>query len=334
MQQVSADASRRDFRDAVPHPRHRQWAVLAAVPLVVSAALLCVFPSAASNAFSRFIAPWRPVPRYTFTTIEQLPEQLIVPHGEPVTFTVRLRDDSQRQPTAATAQIGLQPPISADLQGAAYELALPAQIDEAWLSLRVGDVREELRVVPMLRPELASIEAQVKLPAYLERPEPLRKDIRGGALSIVKGSVATLSAVANRPLSSATINDQAAVPAGETIASEPLPIEESQKVVLEWKDRYGLAGLEPFSVAIVARDDETPSISCEDLPRQKVILVSESLNFKARAQTILASRSWASNGRAWINRPPRNLPRGNKRSPPAAAIGKSSSWPAPSAQRS
>src|SRR4029079_18527783 len=69
---VAAEAAQRDFRDAVPRPRHRLWIGLAAAPLAVAVALLLIYPAAAMNAWSRFIAPWRPVPRYTFATIEPL----------------------------------------------------------------------------------------------------------------------------------------------------------------------------------------------------------------------------------------------------------------------
>ena len=51
-----------------------------------------------------------------------------------------------------------------------------------------------------------------------------------------------------------------------------------------WQDEFGLAGKEPFLLSINGRDDEAPSMSCEDLPRQKVVLDSETLQFKVKAQ--------------------------------------------------
>src|SRR5436190_16865087 len=60
---VAAEASQRDFRDAVPAPRHRLWLSLAAIPAAVVVLLVTMYPAAASNAWSRFMAPWRPMPR-------------------------------------------------------------------------------------------------------------------------------------------------------------------------------------------------------------------------------------------------------------------------------
>ena len=51
-----------------------------------------------------------------------------------------------------------------------------------------------------------------------------------------------------------------------------------------WRDTFGLEGKEPFTLAITGRDDEAPSLACENLPRQKVVLDSEQLSFKVHAQ--------------------------------------------------
>ena len=61
-------------------------------------------------------------------------------------------------------------------------------------------------------------------------------------------------------------------------------IEGSRKIEFRWQDKFGLAGKEPFSLAITAARTRPPSLTCEDLPRQKVVLDSEQLSFKVRAQ--------------------------------------------------
>ena len=61
-------------------------------------------------------------------------------------------------------------------------------------------------------------------------------------------------------------------------------IEGSRKIEFRWEDKLGLAGKEPFSLAVTAREDEAPSLATEDLPRQKVVLDTEQLSFKVRAQ--------------------------------------------------
>ena len=95
---------------------------------------------------------------------------------------------------------------------------------------------------------------------------------------------ATFTATASRELQSAQVDGQSRSPAGAAISSPPVPIDGSRKLEFRWQDRFGLAGKEPFTLSITAREDEAPSLSCEDLPRQKVVLDTELLSFKVRAQ--------------------------------------------------
>ncbi|MGH7136074.1 MAG: hypothetical protein ACREHD_10060 [Pirellulales bacterium] len=208
--QVARQASNHDFRNAVPKPRHRQWGWALTVPALLALATAALAPAAAGNAWLRLLAPWRPTPRYTFAAVEMLPERLVVPHGEPFTFAVNLADQSRWRPAKAVAQYGEQSPIAAALADGGYRFDLPAQIDAGWLSLRVGDAAHEVRVEPTLRPELTTIEAHVKLPDYLGRPAEIKRDVRGGALSVVTGSTVSVAATANRELAAATVNGKAA----------------------------------------------------------------------------------------------------------------------------
>ncbi len=290
IQQVAGDAARRNFREAVPNPRHRAWAWAAALPLAAAVVLLALFPSAAINAWSRFMAPWQPIPRYTFTALEELPDTLIVPHGEPVTVTVRLRDDSRRRPRG-TVQLGSQPPVEAELHDGVYEFSLPSQIAPDSLHVRIGDARQTVELEPMLRPELTDVTAAVTLPEYLGRPEKLEKDVRGGALTVVRGSTATFAITASRDLATATVDDDTLSPSGPSLATVPVNIDESREFTFDWRDKFGLAGREPFTIAITAQDNAPPSLACDSLPRQKVVLVSETLSFKVRADRRLRRQS-------------------------------------------
>ena len=282
--QVASEAKKRDFRDAVPNPRHRLWAWMAAVPTVIAIAVLVMFPSAAANAWWRFLAPWQPIPRYTFTAIEQIPQRTIVPHGEPFDISVGLLKNSSWQPSSGTARLGGQMPVSAQLCNGRYEFSLPTQIEPGWLKLYIGDARQQTRIEPMLRPELSDVTATVTLPKYLGREQALEKDLRGGTLTVLIGSTARFSFRANRDLSTALIDDQAVNTDGTNVTSFPVEVNSSRKLVLKWKDKFDLMGQEPFTVSINALEDDAPSISCEDLPRQKVVLDSETLNFTLRAQ--------------------------------------------------
>lgn len=281
--QVAKAAATRDFTDSVPRPRHRLFSSLAAVPVAAAVVALALVPAAAENAWWRFLAPWQRVSRYTFTWVSQLPERLVVAHGEPIQISVKLAKDSPWRPALGTGQLGVQPPVSAELRDGRYEFALPPQIEAGMFALQVGDARQTIQIEPMLRPELTTMTAEVTLPAYLERRKPVSRDVRGGSVSLLTGSRVTFAVTANRPLAKGFVDGQKTRPAGAVLASQPLQVEESRKVEFRWQDEFGLAGLQPFSVSITARDDEPPSVVGEGLPRQKVVLDSELLRFQLRA---------------------------------------------------
>ena len=284
IREVAHDARRRDFRDAVPNPRHRLWTGMVAVPLVIALAVLAVFPAAAANAWQRFLLPWKNAPRYTFTMLEPVPAKIVVPHGEPFSVTLDLTKNTVWHPTQGTAQLAAQHPVVASLRDNRYEFELPPQIDPGWLEIKIGDSINRVKIEPTLRPELTSVVASVTLPDYLGRPEGERKDVRGGAVSLVLGSMATFTATASRDLQSAQVDGQSLATAGSEITSSPAKVDGSRKMEFRWKDKFGLAGKEPFVLSVTGREDEAPSITCEDLPRQKVVLDTELLSFKIRAQ--------------------------------------------------
>jgi hypothetical protein len=98
VRQVAEDAQKRDFRDSVPNARHRLWIALALVPLATSIVLVAIFPAAGVNAWARLLAPWRATPRYTFANVEQLPDPVVVAHGEPISLAVRLAEKTVTKP--------------------------------------------------------------------------------------------------------------------------------------------------------------------------------------------------------------------------------------------
>ncbi len=87
IEQVAFDSQKRDFRDAVPAPRHRPgwrpWSSRRAIARRCSS----ICPDAASNAWARLVGPWTNTPRYTFAALERCPPGIVVAHGEP--FRVR-----------------------------------------------------------------------------------------------------------------------------------------------------------------------------------------------------------------------------------------------------
>lgn len=287
IQQVANVASQRNLNDAAPRSTHRLRLGLAAVAGVIVAVLGVTVPDATRNAWARVLMPWKDTPRYTFTKVAPLPDRLVVPYGESYKIVVQLADATAWRPDESQVHVAGQQPASAKLRDGAYQFTMPGQIDPAWLTLRVGDVRQRIRIEPTLRPELTSVLADVKLPDYLGHSQPASKDVRGGVLSLVQGSQVKFLATANRKLAAATVDGKPRKPAGAKVAStttDVANVEDVHKVEFRWRDQFGLSGREPFVLSVSGRVDEAPSLVCEDLPRQKVVLDSEVLTFQVRTQ--------------------------------------------------
>ena len=127
-------------------------------------------------------------------------DRMIVAHGEPFTMTIKLADQTASRPGQAEVRAGGQPVVAAPLADGQYAFEMPPQIDPVWLDVRVGDYTKRIHLEPTLRPELSSVTADVALPSYLGRTQASKKDVRGGTLSLVKGSKASFSAMATREL--------------------------------------------------------------------------------------------------------------------------------------
>ena len=284
IRQVAEDVGRRDLNRAVPNPRHRQRGLAAIVLSTACLVLLVTTWSASTNAWSRFLAPWKETPRYTFAAVRPLPERLVVPHGEPFDMALELDPSSRWRPGQARLRLSDQSVASADLtDDTRYPFRLPGQIESVRADVRVGDFRATLPVEPVLRPELSSIRADVGLPDYLGRDDTISQAIRGAALSVVRGSETTLTAVASRPLTTATVNGESVQPEVDQFRSAATVVEESTTMELAWKDAYGLSGKQPFRLSIEAIDDQPPTLVCEELPRRGVLLDSEVLSFTVRS---------------------------------------------------
>ncbi len=284
IRQVAALAEQRDFRQAVPRPRHMQRGLTAALLAGLAVVLLLATAAAARNAWARFLAPWRDTPRYTFAAVEPLPDRWVVPHGEPVTLPVRLSAASEWRPPEARVEVNRQLTVGAKLVDGAYRFELPGQIAPATLSLAVGDYRGALRMEPMHRPELRSLSARIQLPDYLGRPEPIDRDIRGGTLTAVDGSVVSFTARLSRELTAARVNGQPRTPRRDAFTTPSVEVGQPQELHLEWTDVFGLQGQAPLRLSVVGAADEPPSVLCENLPRQRVVLDSEVLAFQVRAR--------------------------------------------------
>ena len=283
MRQVDAEVARHNLADAVPNPRHRRWALAAALPLVMVVIGAVVIPATSWNTFARWLTPWRDVERYTFAQLEGKSGLRVVPYAEPFDVETRLTDNSPWKPESGEARYADQVPVVTTRDEATFRFQLPPQTRDGQLKLRVGDARRSISIEPKLRPALTQLIAKVELPAYLQRSKPLVEDIRGGTLSLLKGSTAVLEATATRELAEATLNNRPQRINGERVTTEPINVEKRSELQLAWRDQFGLAAREPQVIQLEVREDESPMVSFNKLKNNRVVLSSEVLTFEIQA---------------------------------------------------
>ncbi len=283
MRQVDAEVARHNLADAVPNPLHRRWAWVVALPLVLVIGVSVVIPATSWNTFARWLTPWRNVPRYTFAQLEGESGLRVVPYAEPFDVDARLKDNSPWKPESGEARYADQVPVVATRDDATYRFQLPPQTRDGRLTLRVGDARRSIPIEPKLRPALTQLIAKVELPTYLQRSEPLVEDVRGGTLSLLKGSTAVLEATATRELAEATLNNRPQRVAGEHVKTDPISVERQTELELAWRDRFGLVAREPQVIRLEVQEDESPTVSFSKLKNNRVVLSSEVLTFEIQA---------------------------------------------------
>ena len=283
MRQVDDEVAKHNLADAVPNPRHRRWAWVAGIPLILVVIGIIVIPATSRNTLARWLTPWRAVERYTFAQLEGETGLRVVAYAEPFDVEARLKNDSPWKPESAEARYADQTPIVAERDGAAYKFQLPPQTADGSVKLRVGDAQRSIPVEPKLRPALKELTAKVQLPDYLQHQEPRIDDVRGGIVNLVKGSTAILEATTTRELSEATLNNRPQKVDGTRLTTEPVSVETTTEMQLTWRDRFGLSAREPQVLRFEALNDEAPTVALNKLKNNQVLISDEVLPFEIQA---------------------------------------------------
>lgn len=282
--QVDEVIKDRDLSDAVPDPKHHWWLKLAAVPLILMLLCLVVLPAAGSNALARWLTPWRNVDRYTFAQIDELPAEMVIPHGEEFPLTAKLNENSRWNPSEGKVRAAnSREPITATLDGDQYEFVIPPQTSESEVSVRIGDVRESIHLKTATRPELKEMQASIQLPDYLQYSHDISSDVRGGVISVVKGAELDLTATINRKLVDGKASGKSAKISGDRLEVAAIRVDDSSSILLNWKDELGLTPKNDFQLKINAIEDAEPSVFCQQSDPQQVVLSTETISFDLSA---------------------------------------------------
>ena len=303
--QVSEDAAKYNFREAVSGRRARLELMLTGALLLLVAVPALLLPQASWNAFRRWIAPTASIPRFTLVELAGLSHERIVPHGENFQVKGEVKYRSFWRPEKVKGLLPAQPVITSAVKEGELALNVPGQVRDGKLEVRVGDARAEISLLPKHRPALESVSATVLLPEYLGYPEQ-KQNPQGGVLTLVEGSRFRLVGEATRDLAWANlearpsnaprIGEQAlgspefkaqkspAVVEGRTFSTPLLGANEISRLSFTWQDDLGLSNASPWSVNISVREDAPPVAEFVELFRDMAILESEVLPVRTRGK--------------------------------------------------
>lgn len=303
MEAVAIETGNRKLAEALPVQRHRKWALAALVLATASAIAFTVTPRAGINALQRWLMPLSNTERYTFTKLDNPPTYRAVAFGEAFDVNLRLSNESEQKPQAASGRYGLQPGLQTHLKNNSYLFHFPGQQDPGTIVFRIGDLRHELRIEPVPRPAAESLNATIALPEYLGIPERTI-DLKSGVLTAVEGSKVCIEFVMSRPLASGqfgptrgTASDTGPKLPEHASMQGPLTIsgrsaktpyihigESPFEMPVSWTDQLGLAGDSGFHLRVDALKDMPPTCYLQGVDRQKIMLPEETVDFEILAE--------------------------------------------------
>jgi hypothetical protein len=285
IRQVAEESDRFDFEQAVPVRPARRWATAGIAVAALAVAPFVFVPRAATNALQRWLAPWAQIDRYTFASLEALPSELVVPHGEAFEIVCGLKADSAWKPETATARLNRAEPQQARLQDGRAVFQLTGQTQNGTLALRVGDAAREIAIRPLHRPEMKDLSARVELPEYLGYPAAT-VPIQGSSADFLEGSTVGFTARTSRALHEAAMKSGDTEPAakvqGETFTTPAKPVSDLiGEATFRWSDQHGLTPTQPYTLRVGTTRDAEPRVELQGLEPETAILPNEvlKLNF-------------------------------------------------------
>ena len=287
IRQVADDSCRFDFAQAVPVRPARRRALAAAAIAVLAAAPFVVAPQAASNALARWLQPWAQIERYTFASLEALPAELVVPHGEAFEIACGVKADSAWKPATATARLNRAEAQQARLDQGRAVFHFAGQTRDGALAVRVGDATREIAIRPLHRPEMKELAARIELPAYLQYP-PATLPLAGSSAEFLEGSRVSFLGKTSRALKEAAMNVGSLEPVmtvrEATFTTLPQNLGDiGTEATFRWADTHGLTPAQPYTLRVNTIRDAEARVELRGLEQEIAILPNEVLKLTTAA---------------------------------------------------
>lgn len=284
MDQVAREASARDLTAHIPRPSHKKLFMLLAVLALCTAAVGVVSPEAAGNALKRWLRPFNPPERYTFTQLSPTPDSLVIPLGESCLYELRLAEATKSRPQTAEYFFRNRALQQAALADGAYKIHIPPMQQADRLEFFAGDAVRRMNIIPKARPSLLGATASVAYPAYMARPNG-QEALRAGVISAPEGSTLTLKVTASQELQSAAdVQGKPLRVEGSSVIIPDIRLEKDpREVELAWRDSDGLAASQPVRIRLEPMEDKQPSVYLRGGENDRYVLEDTSIELEVEA---------------------------------------------------
>ncbi len=279
MRQVEARIGEQQLVDLLHEERRRNLQRAVSVMLLLITGLFILAPRATAITLVRWVAPWKPIPRYVFARIEPPPTTMTVAWAESFPLTFTLASDTDWQPSHASLRLTSGERLKAQKDENRYSFSIAPLKDESLLHYRIGDAVGRIRIEPRLRPELRELVAVTRLPDYLRRTEDLVLPIRGEDLAVVEGSSVIVRGTASSELISAEMNENPIPREGTEFSTPALSLESPLSLTLTWEDVHGLRAKSPLHLAISSVPDKAAEIYAHLVEDKRFVLEGDALLF-------------------------------------------------------
>ena len=317
--QVANKTSKIDFSESVQTSNRKRYTRFFSILAVVVVVFYMVEPRALVNSFQRWINPFSNQARYTFVELKDLPAEKIVLHGETFTLDVEVEGDSKIKPEEIFWNFKGLGKNSAKIVDGKVTLDLPGQTKSTVLTISSYDYKRTVKVIPVHRPAVEEIMANIKMPAYLKHKD-LNFEVQGNSLQLIKGSTYSLTGKISNPLETAKVYnglkdtfDQILALTGtskvidtdvliaelaakgdlgesldvqvkdSSFSTAQLNPKENSNLLFTWKDVNNFTQKEPYEITVEAVEDEAPIVDCDNMGRAFALLVSENIIFPIKA---------------------------------------------------
>lgn len=284
MEQVAREVAGQDLNVNIPKPRHQRLFILLSLLILCTAGLWLVSQEAADNALRRWLQPFHPPDRYTFTQLDPSPDTLVIPLGESYVHELKLADSTKSRPETGNYAFRNRVRQQTTLADGVYKVIIPPLQQTDLLEFSAGDIVRRMRIVPKARPSLLSAAATVAYPAYMGRPDG-RESMRAGVISAPEGSTLALEVSASQPLASASTAQGAPLNVnGSSVIIPSIPLgKEPQEMELTWTDRDGLAAAQTVKIRLEPVKDKQPTVYLRGEENDRHVLEDTSIELEVEA---------------------------------------------------